>query len=101
LSKLSFTVCLTVLDSGFRVPKDLNVLRMRGFTAAAVVRKLPKHIDGDGMKAHIKGRQVSITDVIVGNLGGVQFQDFVCHEDDHNIKYVITYRSKHRTTKWK
>jgi Transposase IS4 len=100
--KLWGTGSVVVLDSGFCVLKALIELRNKGVFAAAVVKKRrywPKHVDGEGIKAHFDNKQIGEVDAIRGTINNTPFYIMGMKEAPYVMTMMTTYGTLERTGK--
>ena len=83
-----------MLDSGFCVLQGIAELRKKGVFSAALIKKRkywPKHIDGDGIKAHFKDLEVGTVDAMKGSLDGVNVQVHCLKEPEYVMMLMSSY----------
>ena len=90
---------VVVLDSGFCVLQGIAELRNKGVFAAALIKKRkywPKYIDGDGIKAHFKDKEVGTVDAMKGSLNGVKVEVHCLKEPEYVMMLVSPYNTLER-----
>jgi hypothetical protein len=83
-----------VLDSGFCVLQGIVELKKKGVFAAALIKKRrywPKHVDGDGVKAHFDSKEVGSVDVLNGELDNVKVFIHAMKEPDYVMMLMTSY----------
>ena len=74
-------------------------LRKKGVFSAALIKKRkywPKHIDGDGIKAHFKDMEVGTVDAMKGSLAGVNVQVHCLKESEYVMMLMSSYGTLER-----
>ena len=90
---------VVVLDSGFCVLQGVAVLRKKKVFSYALIKKRkywPKHIDGDGIKAHFKDLEVGTVDAMKGSLDGVNVQVHCLKEPEYVMMLMSSYGTLER-----
>ena len=88
-----------VLDSGFCVLQGIAELQKKGVFAAALIKKRKywsKYIDGDGIKAHFKDKELGTVDAMKGSLGGVKVEVHCLKEPEYVMMLVSSYSTLER-----
>ena len=93
LKKYFSTGRYVILDSGFCVLKGIVEVKKKGIFAGASIKKRrywPLLVPGEAINLHFQSKNVGDTDVLAGNLDGVEYFIWGMKEPDYIMKIMGT-----------